>query len=158
MGKGSRYCQELGGILDDIHKGNFKKADEEMNKQKAIDYWFNVANYDLKTAGVMFNGGRYLYVGFMCHQVVEKALKGLFVKQHNKIPPYTHNLLTLCAELEIELTEEQKDFFTELNPFNIKARYPEMKEKMGKIINKKKADALLKKTKDVYKWLKLKKK
>ena len=129
-----------------------------MNKQKAIDYWLNLADYDLKTAYVMFDGRRYLYVGFMCHQVIEKALKGLYVKQHNKIPPYTHNLLTLCAKIEIALTDEQQVFFAELNPLNIEARYPEMKEKLGKDINKKKAYILLEKTRTVYKWLKSKKK
>jgi HEPN domain-containing protein len=129
-----------------------------MNKQKAINYWFNMADYDLKTAQVMLDGRRYLYVGFMCHQVIEKALKGLYVKQHNKIPPYTHNLLTLYADLNLNLTKKQQDFFTELNPLNIKARYPEMKEKLGKAISKKKAGVLLEKTRSIYKWLKSKKK
>jgi len=128
-----------------------------MNKQKSINYWFNMADYDLKTAQVMLDGRRYLYVGFMCHQVIEKALKGLYVKQHNKIPPYTHNLLALCADVNLNLTKEQQDFFTKLNPLNIEARYPEMKEKLGKAINKKKAYVLLEKTRSIYKWLKSKK-
>ena len=129
-----------------------------MNKQTAINYWFNMADYDLKTAQVMLDGRRYLYVGFMCHQVIEKALKGLYVKQHHKIPPYTHNLLTLCADLNLNLTKEQQDFFTELNPLNIEARYPEMKEYLGKAVSKKKASILLEDTKSTYKWLKSKKK
>ncbi|MEW6053531.1 MAG: HEPN domain-containing protein [Nitrospirota bacterium] len=129
-----------------------------MNKEKAINYWFNMADYDLKTAQVMLDGGRYLYVGFMCHQVIEKALKGLYVKQHNRIPPYTHNLFTLCADLNLVLTEEHQDFLVKLNPLNIEARYPEMKEKLGKAISKKKAHVLLEKTRSAYKWLKSKKK
>jgi HEPN domain-containing protein len=129
-----------------------------MHKEKAINYWFNMADYDLKTAQVMLDGGRYIYVGFMCHQVIEKALKGLYVKQHNMIPPYTHNLLTLCTDLNLVLTEEYQDFFIKLNPLNIEARYPEMKEKLGKAINKKKASVLLEKTRSAYKWLKSKKK
>jgi len=129
-----------------------------MNKQKVINYWFNMADYDLKTAQVMLDGRRYLYVGFMCHQVIEKALKGLYVKQHSKIPPYTHNLLTLCADLNLNLTEEQQDFFTELNPLNIETRYPDIKEKLGKAISKKKASVLLEDTRSIYKWLRLRKK
>jgi len=129
-----------------------------MNKEKSINYWFNMADYDLKTAQVMLDGRRYLYVGFMCHQVIEKALKGLYVKQHNKIPPYTHNLLALCADVNLNLTKEQQDFFTKLNPLNIEARYPEMKENLGKAINKKRAYVLLEKTRSIYKWLKSKKK
>ena len=38
-------------------------------------YWLEVAEYDLETARVVLAGKRYLYVGFMCHQAVEKALK-----------------------------------------------------------------------------------
>jgi HEPN domain-containing protein len=129
-----------------------------MNKQEAINYWFNMADYDLKTAQVMLDGRRYLYVGFMCHQVIEKALKGLYVKQQNKIPPYTHNLLTLCTDLNLNLTKEQQDFFTELNPLNIEARYPDMKEKLGKAISKKKTSILLEDTRSIYKWLRSKKK
>jgi len=36
-----------------------------------IEYWLELADYDLETAKVMQQTGRYLYVGFMCHQTVE---------------------------------------------------------------------------------------
>lgn len=49
-------------------------------------------------------------------------------------------------------------FFITLNPLNIEAWYPNMKEKLGKVINKKKATILLEKTRSAYKWLKSKKK
>ncbi len=74
------------------------------------------------------------------------------------ITQHTHNLLALCADVNLNLTKEQQDFFTKLNPLNIEARYPEMKEKLGKAINKKKAYVLLEKTRSIYKWLKSKKK
>lgn len=38
-------------------------------------YWIERAEYDLETAKAMQQTGRYLYVGFMCQQTVEKALK-----------------------------------------------------------------------------------
>jgi HEPN domain-containing protein len=37
-------------------------------------YWDDMAEYDLETARAMQSTGRYLYVGFMCHQAVEKKL------------------------------------------------------------------------------------
>ena len=82
----------------------------------------------------------------------------LIYHRHNRIPPYTHNLFTLCADLNLALTEEHQNFLIKLNPLNIEARYPEMKEKLGKAINKKKAYVLLEKTRSAYKWLKSKKK
>ena len=38
-------------------------------------YWASLAEYDLETAGAMLRTARHLYVGFMCHQAVEKMLK-----------------------------------------------------------------------------------
>ena len=42
-----------------------------------IEYWLELADYDLQTAKVMLTGERYLYVGFMCHQTIEKAIKAV---------------------------------------------------------------------------------
>lgn len=44
-----------------------------------INYWIELADYDLKTAKAMLDTKRFLYVGFMCHQVIEKTLKGYLV-------------------------------------------------------------------------------
>ncbi len=40
-----------------------------------VKYWKELADYDIETAEVMYNGGRWLYVGFMCHLVIEKTIK-----------------------------------------------------------------------------------
>ena len=33
-----------------------------------VTYWIEMSDYDLETADAMLLTGRYLYVGFMCHQ------------------------------------------------------------------------------------------
>jgi HEPN domain-containing protein len=60
----------------------------------AKDYkeWFDQSEYDYETANVMFNYGRYFYSVFMCHLSIEKALKGLYVKKTDKLPPKIHKL------------------------------------------------------------------
>lgn len=40
-----------------------------------IKYWIELSDYDLETAEAMLLSKRYLYVGFMCHQTIEKAFK-----------------------------------------------------------------------------------
>lgn len=40
-----------------------------------VAYWLDIADYDLDTAEAMYQTGRWLYVAFMCHQVIEKTLK-----------------------------------------------------------------------------------
>lgn len=52
-----------------------------------VQYWIELAKYDLRAAYVMAQGGMYLYVGFMCHQTIEKALKGLYVSRMGEFPP-----------------------------------------------------------------------
>ncbi len=44
-----------------------------------VAYWIDIADYDLKTAEAMYRTGRWLYVAFMCHQVIEKTLKAIGV-------------------------------------------------------------------------------
>jgi HEPN domain-containing protein len=48
-----------------------------------ITYWIDLSDYDLETAKAMLQSKRFLYVGFMCHQTVEKAFKALYVKQNS---------------------------------------------------------------------------
>ena len=38
-----------------------------------VAYWTDIADYDLKTAEAMYQTGRWLYVAFMCHQVIALA-------------------------------------------------------------------------------------
>lgn len=40
-----------------------------------VKYWLELSEYDLETAFAMLNSRRYLYVGFMCHQTIEKIFK-----------------------------------------------------------------------------------
>ena len=37
------------------------------------EYWIEIADYEIETAKAMLQTGRYLYVGFMCHQTIEKG-------------------------------------------------------------------------------------
>ena len=121
-----------------------------------IKYWINIAEYDLETAQVMLDGRRFLYVGFMCHQVVEKMLKAYFVFINNENPPYIHNLSLLAEKsgiLEI-MTEEQKDFMDLLEPLNIEARYPKDKMRLLRSLNSELCKDILQKTRDLCQWIK----
>ncbi|MCR5849431.1 MAG: HEPN domain-containing protein [Bacteroidaceae bacterium] len=43
-----------------------------MTKEEKVRYWLDIADYDFDTAKAMHQTGRWLYVAFMCHQVIEK--------------------------------------------------------------------------------------
>ncbi|RJP72615.1 MAG: HEPN domain-containing protein [Ignavibacteriales bacterium] len=120
-----------------------------------INYWSDLANYDLKTARIMLETKRYLYVGFMCHQVIEKVLKAYYWYKLKKEPPYTHNLITLAIQsgLSEKLKQEQIDHINLLLPLNIQARYPKDKTELSKTLNKKRCKIIFDNTADLYKWI-----
>jgi HEPN domain-containing protein len=60
-----------------------------MNDKKK--YWLEIAEYDFETARVMLQGRQFLYVGFMCHQTMEKILKAFYVSKLQENPPHKHN-------------------------------------------------------------------
>lgn len=83
------------------------------------------ADYDLETADFMFKGGRFFYTVFMCHLSIEKALKGLYHKKLDEIPPKTHNLVYLINKVGFKPPEEIGRFLVRLNQARIVTRYPE---------------------------------
>lgn len=123
-----------------------------MDRKERVRYWLELAEYDLETAKVMLEGGRYLYVGFMCHQVIEKALKGYFADN----PPYIHNLTVLAKKAGIYglFDDKQKDIIDLLEPLNIEARYPTVKNKLLKSLSKERCKKILKETEALFLWIK----
>lgn len=120
-----------------------------------VSYWFELAEYDFETAKVMLEGNRYLYVGFMCHQVIEKMLKAYYTSKLSETPPFVHNLIKLADDSKIieEMPEEYKRLLAELNPMNIKARYPSYKERISAKLNKDECTNLINKTEEVLLWI-----
>ncbi len=124
--------------------------------EKTIQYWIDIAEYDLQVAKTLFDKGHYLYVGFMCHQAVEKMLKSMYVKHTSAMPPYIHKLDKLVerAGLKESMPEEHNDFIDELTPLNIQARYPAYREAIYNLIDKEKAAHIIEKTEELLQWLK----
>lgn len=127
-----------------------------MDKSEKTTYWIDISDYDLATAKTMLKGKRYLYVGFMCHQAVEKILKAYFTATKEDIPPYVHNLKRLAEECELlsEFSEEQLDLIEELVPMNIEARYPTYKELLLKSLTTEKCKQLIINTQELCIWIK----
>ena len=103
----------------------------------------------------MLDTKRFLYVGFMCHQVIEKALKAYWSKVLEEPPLKIHHLSRLAAKsgLTDELSEEQMDFIDSLEPLNIEARYPSYKEQLMKVLTPEYCKELLDKTKALQLWI-----
>jgi len=131
---------------------------DQIEIQEKADYWNDLSQYDLETARVMLDGRRYLYVGFMCHQSVEKALKACHWFMIQAEPEYTHSLSRLArkAGLIAELSESQKSFIDLLEPMNIEARYPTDKAKLSKVLTHERCEQILASTRGLVEWLRKK--
>lgn len=116
--------------------------------------WMNQADYDMDTADVMYQGGRYIYTVFMCHLAIEKALKGLYARTLDENPPNTHNLIFLVEKMRLELPEDMYDFVSTLSGVSIPTRYPDELQRIQKDYNKTRTEALLKKGREALQWLK----
>lgn len=121
---------------------------------KKTQEWFRQAEYDIKTAGHLFNGGRHIYAVFMCHLSIEKALKGLYQRRLDKIPPKVHNLTFLAEKTGLKFPEDLFIHLASLNTISIPTRYPEDLKKMQKDYTKKKTAEIMRGTAEVLRWLK----
>jgi len=121
-----------------------------------VKYWVELSDYDFETAEAMLASGRYLYVGFMCHQTIEKILKSYFSFKFNETPPFSHNLSYLAEKSSLIdlLPDEYLHFINLLEPLNIEARYPTHKGELLKSLSKIRCEEILLKTKKLQKWVK----
>lgn len=123
-----------------------------------VKYWLELAEYDLETAQAMFDSQRFLYVGFMCHQSVEKVLKAHWQQTLGTMPPKTHNLAFLIEKVNLlsVIPAPLNDIIDELDPLNIQCRYPEYKDQMYRVMNAEYSLKVLLSTKEMFSWLKQK--
>lgn len=123
-----------------------------------VTYWIEMSEYDLDTAQAMLNTHRYLYVGFMCHQAIEKILKAYWSSVLEEPPLKIHTLSKLASRtgLDSKMTEAQLDFIDTLEPLNIEARYPSYKERLLKSLNADCCSKMIDNTKELHSWIKSK--
>ncbi len=126
------------------------------NIQDKVNYWLELAEYDISTVKSLFRSRKFLYVGFLCHLTIEKSLKAFYWKKLENEPPYTHNLLILSTKSEIDkiLLLKHKNLINKLMPLNIEARYPSNKDELFKILTFDYVKSLVKETESLYKWIK----
>ena len=121
-----------------------------------VTYWIEMSDYDFETAKAMLITRRYLYVGFMCHQVIEKMLKAYWSNVLEEPPLKIHSLSRLSEKsgLDKDMSEEQLNFIDELEPLNIEARYPSYKERLMKSLTDERCKKLIEQTEKLKLWIK----
>lgn len=129
-----------------------------MTIDEKVQYWLDIAESDLEVAEDLYKTKRWLYVAFMCYQVVEKTLKAYWSAKREDMPPYIHNHKRLaegCGLYE-QMSEDQKDFINAISTYNIQARYPEYKSQLTHILDQKQCRYIIDTTKELQLWIKSK--
>ena len=126
-----------------------------MTKKEIIHYWTNSAEHDFDVALALLEKAKYDWCLFMGHLVIEKMLKALWVRDSSKAVPFSHNLVEIAKGTKLELDEEQKIWLTNINSFNIQARYPDYKFSFYKLCTREFTALHFAKIKEFYQWLHL---
>jgi HEPN domain-containing protein len=120
---------------------------------KATANWLAQVDYDIATAEQMLHAGRYIYVIFMSHMALEKALKALVTEETQKLPPRTHNLIDLAQRAQVVLSQAQQDFLGKINNISVGVRYPEDLSAMVSQYPAAIAQDYLERTKELITWV-----
>ena len=125
-------------------------------KLDKVKYWEDLSDYDLETAEAMFQTRRWLYVGFMCHQTIEKIFKAYWSSKMEASSPMSHNLINIAQScgLNFLMSEEQKLFISEIMPLNIESRYPSYKQSIAEGLSEDRCRELIDNTKSLQAWIK----
>lgn len=129
--------------------------EKELNDK--IEYWIEIAAYDIATAKALLEMKRFLYVGFMCHQAIEKILKAIYTQRfQGDAPPYTHDLISLAVKTDLYrfLTENQKSVLDVLEPLNIESRYPRVKAALNSSLTLERCQTIIQQTEGLFQWIK----
>lgn len=78
----------------------------------------------------------YVTVLFYLHLSIEKMLKSFYVSTMNKHAPFSHNLIFLSKEVNLEINDTDRILLSEINEFNIESRYPDHKFSIYKIADR----------------------
>jgi HEPN domain-containing protein len=116
--------------------------------------WVALAEYDLETARHMLQTGRYLYVVFMCHLMLEKMLKAHVTEVTQSVPAKSHDLIYLVKKSELNLPPSYLDFVGLINNASIPTRYPEDLQRAIGEYPKSVARDYLQRADEVVQWLK----
>ncbi len=124
-----------------------------MKKDEIIKYWVDSSDIDFEAMDSLLNNNHYVWALFVRHLVIEKLLKAYYIKAVDSNFPRIHHLLQIAERSGLALSDSQKDFLLEVTTFNLRARYPDYKQRFYKKVTKDFAVQYIRKIKEFRLWL-----
>jgi HEPN domain-containing protein len=120
--------------------------------REEVRRWISDAEESLKDAQAMIKADRNAATVFHCQQAIEKALKALYMLQHDKDAPRTHSLVFLGNETGT--LDRFGDILRELTPAYTDTRYADATVESPELIyGGGRAHRLLDQTESFFKWI-----
>lgn len=109
---------------------------------------------DWDTAEYNMKGKRNTAALFFFHLCVEKLLKAAWVRSNvGNTPPFSHDLVNIANQTELEIEAEWYDYLNTINRWNIEGRYPDYKMKLHAIANEEYMNVHFNKVNSLKEWL-----
>jgi HEPN domain-containing protein len=124
-----------------------------MTRDNIAQYWLDSADQDYQVMESLLSNGHYVWSLFVGHLVVEKLLKAYHIRKSELPLPHIHNLRRLAEGAGLQLKPEQCAFLDEVTAFNIRARYPDYKNRFSKTATKEFATRYIERIKEFRQWL-----
>jgi HEPN domain-containing protein len=124
-----------------------------MEKDKIVRYWIESSDDDFRVMQSLFDNKHYVWALFLSHLVIEKLLKACHVKNVDANYPRIHNLVEIAVKAKLDLSMEQKESLVELTTFNLRARYPDYKNRFQRKATREFAESHITKVKEFRQWL-----
>jgi HEPN domain-containing protein len=124
-----------------------------MERDEIVGYWLESSDDDYQVMQSLFDNGHYAWALFLSHLVIEKLLKAYHVKYMDTDYPQIHNLVEIAVKAKLDLSTEQKSSLVDLTTFNLKARYPDYKNRFQKKATRPFTEQKIAETKEFRKWL-----
>lgn len=140
-----------------ILRRSFVVADQmpdDIDIEKIKNHWIETSNDDFRTMNKLLKAKTYNWALFVGHISVEKLLKALYVKLHERHAPAIHNLYRLAELCELELTDEYSDWLDTVTSFNINARYDDYRKEFYNLCTPEYTKLWIARIKELRKWIK----
>ncbi len=124
-----------------------------MERDEIARYWLESSDDDYQVMQSLFDNGHYVWALFLSHLVIEKLLKAYHVRYVDINYPRIHNLVEIAVKANLSLSTEQKGLLVELTTFNLRARYPDYKNRFQKKATRPFAEKKITETKEFRQWL-----
>lgn len=131
-----------------------KQQAKDIDVEKIKNHWIETSDDDFETMNKLFEVKSYTWALFVGHISMEKILKAIYVKLHEKHAPAIHNLYRLAELCDLELTDEYSDWLDTITSFNINARYDDYRKEFQNLCTHEYTDTWIGRIKELRKWIK----